>query len=552
MSITSLFPFLQRKRRILFLISLPPTPEFQRHEGLVEDCLDKLYREGVKTSKTIDRKTLSTINKYDVVIVVAHLDEKENELVLRDSRLSIASFVNFLPGDFKGIIDFSSCYAGQWMKLIKEKCPNCHVQGVKSQAMLKYRLTIYPYVIQLYNSEKNLEYKEAYRRIVEAGSKIAEREANNKLLTKADILGGDTLGKATYIYSPSEVIREEPFLVQVYINKDDNEEQITLRASRKDSNTRFVDSVKLKLKKGDTITAQYSVLPNSEYITIDDPIQTIEWNGNSCEFYFNIIVEKLFTRNSFTGTILLNINNKPQVKCPIVTNVGKEQNEIPSDFKFQLYDANEEMAIGQKRILEHLSFNFENLQSQLINEKNEEKKKMIQSTICTCKKCIELAKSPCNRNSEKQSKTVFVSSTCEDAMKPYREAVRDVVKSLMMTADLCDNWSHGSYPSDKCCQQVLDSDIYLCILGGRYGYIEPSLGISMTQMEYEAAKSANKEILLFVLTPPNESDETNEIRARQAEFRNYILASNCLQKFSSLEELKKFSHEGLLKCISSK
>ena len=65
-------------------------------------------------------------------------------------------------------------------------------------------------------------------------------------------------------------------------------------------------------------------------------------------------------------------------------------------------------------------------------------------------------------------------------------------------------------------------------------------------------KSANKEILLFVLTPPNESDETNEIKARQAEFRNYILSSNCLQKFSSLEELKKFSHEGLLKCISSK
>ena len=79
----------------------------------------------------------------------------------------------------------------------------------------------------------------------------------------------------------------------------------------------------------------------------------------------------------------------------------------------------------------------------------------------------------------------------------------------------------------------------MCILGGRYGYIEPSFGISMTQMEYEAAKSANKEILLFVLTPPNESNETNEIKARQAEFRNYILASNCLQKFSSLEELKE-------------
>ena len=108
MSIKNLFPFLQPKRRILFLVSLPSTPEFQRHDGLVEECLDKLHREGVKTSQTIDRETLSTISKYDVVIVFAHLDENRNELVLRDNRLSITSFVDSLPKDFKGVLDFSS------------------------------------------------------------------------------------------------------------------------------------------------------------------------------------------------------------------------------------------------------------------------------------------------------------------------------------------------------------------------------------------------------------------------------------------------------------
>lgn len=553
MNIKTIFSFLQHKKRILFLVSLPPTPEFQRHDGLVEECLDKLYREGVTTSQTIDSKTLSTISKYDVVILVAHLDEKRNELVLRDSHLSITSFVDSLPRDFKGVLDFSSCYAGQWMKLIKERCPNCHVQGVKSQAMLKYRLTIYPYVIKLYNSDMNLEYKEAYQRIVEASSKIADVDGNNnEVLKKSDIIAGDTLGKASYIYSPSEVIREEPFLVQVYINKDNSEDQISLRACRKDSNARFVESLKLKLKKGDTITVQYSVFPNSEYISVDDPIQAIEWDGDSCEFYFNVIVEKEFTRSSFTGTILLIINNKPMAKCPIVTNVGKEKNEIPSDLNLQLYDPNEELIIGKNRILEQLTSNLEQLESQLANEKNEVKIKMLNSNINTCRKCIELTRKPDIRNHEKMKKTVFVSSTCEEAMRPYREAVRDVVKSLELNVDLCEEWSHGSYPSDKCCQQVIDSDIYICILGGRYGYIEPSLGISMTQMEYEAAKSTNKDILIFVLTPPNDTDEANEIKEKQSEFRNYILASNCLQKFSSLEELKKFSRKGLLNRISSK
>ena len=171
---TKFFSFWQHKK-VLFLISLPSTPEFQRHEPLVSQCLEKLKKERVTVDKNIDSTSLSTINKYDVVIIVAHLDEDSNELVLADRHLPIHTFVDYLPEDFTGVLDFSSCYAAQWIKLIKRKCPNCHVQGASQQTVLDYRLIIYPHVIRLYRENKSLDYHEAYMTIEEKTKTIANR-----------------------------------------------------------------------------------------------------------------------------------------------------------------------------------------------------------------------------------------------------------------------------------------------------------------------------------------------------------------------------------------
>ena len=172
--------------------------------------------------------------------------------------------------------------------------------------------------------------------------------------------------------------------------------------------------------------------------------------------------------------------------------------------------------------------------------------------MATCQKCMKLIDMPVRLDTQ-MKKTVFVSSTCDEFMKPFRETIREVVEELKMNADLCGDWPQsGSNPADVCCQKVMDSDIYVCILGGRYGYIEPSLNTSMTEMEFHAAFSTHKKILAFVLTPPNESNEPDAVKNRQNQFVNYLKTSRILREFKNVEELKEFSRSDLQTFISSK
>ena len=96
----------------------------------------------------------------------------------------------------------------------------------------------------------------------------------------------------------------------------------------------------------------------------------------------------------------------------------------------------------------------------------------------------------------------------------------------------------------------MDSDIYLGIFGGRYGYIEPSLDSSMTQMEYLTAVSAKKKILLFVIKPINETDEPEPIKKRQNAFIKNLENSRILRTFANPSELSELAKNDLLDFIA--
>lgn len=49
-------------------------------------------------------------------------------------------------------------------------------------------------------------------------------------------------------------------------------------------------------------------------------------------------------------------------------------------------------------------------------------------------------------------------------------------------------------------QWIDESDVYLLILGGRYGSIEPSSGKSYTRLEYEYALASGKPLFSCVIT----------------------------------------------------
>jgi hypothetical protein len=46
---------------------------------------------------------------------------------------------------------------------------------------------------------------------------------------------------------------------------------------------------------------------------------------------------------------------------------------------------------------------------------------------------------------------------------------------------------------------ITDSDIYMLILGGRYGSVEPNSGLSYTELEYDFAVNSGKPFFAIVI-----------------------------------------------------
>jgi O-acetyl-ADP-ribose deacetylase (regulator of RNase III) len=95
--------------------------------------------------------------------------------------------------------------------------------------------------------------------------------------------------------------------------------------------------------------------------------------------------------------------------------------------------------------------------------------------------------------------SVFVSSTSAD-LKPHRQAVRDVINTLRLTFIGMEEFAPTAQaPTDLIRRKVNEGQVYLGILGMRYGYVDPGTGLSMTELEYRQAIASDKRICIFVM-----------------------------------------------------
>jgi O-acetyl-ADP-ribose deacetylase (regulator of RNase III) len=95
--------------------------------------------------------------------------------------------------------------------------------------------------------------------------------------------------------------------------------------------------------------------------------------------------------------------------------------------------------------------------------------------------------------------SVFVSSTSAD-LKSYRKSVRDVINALQLTFIGMEDFAPTAQPpSDLIRRKVNEGQVYIGILGMRYGYVDPGTGLSMTELEYRQAIASNKRICMFLM-----------------------------------------------------
>lgn len=95
---------------------------------------------------------------------------------------------------------------------------------------------------------------------------------------------------------------------------------------------------------------------------------------------------------------------------------------------------------------------------------------------------------------------IFVSSTYTDLVQERQAAVEAILTAGHFPAGM-ELFTAGDESQMEAIKQWIDeSDIYLLILGGRYGSIEPKSGKSYTHLEYEYALQQEKPLFACVLT----------------------------------------------------
>jgi hypothetical protein len=115
---------------------------------------------------------------------------------------------------------------------------------------------------------------------------------------------------------------------------------------------------------------------------------------------------------------------------------------------------------------------------------------------------------------------VFVSSTFTDLIEERQAAVEAILSHGHIPAGMELFTSGDESQMDVIKQWIEDSDVYLLILGGRYGSIEPNSGKSYTQLEYEYAIEIGKPYFACVVNETAQEGRLKEHGSKVTETEN--------------------------------
>ena len=153
----------------------------------------------------------------------------------------------------------------------------------------------------------------------------------------------------------------------------------------------------------------------------------------------------------------------------------------------------------------------------------------------------------------KKKLQVFVSSTYVDMLAERQAAVEAILRAGHIPAGMELFASGDESQWETIRRWIDDSDVYMLILGGRYGSLEPKSGKSYIELEYEYALKKKKPLFAAVISDalltakvklvgPDAMERTNG-HLLQA-FRDTVTKKIC-RFFSDTNELKLIAFESL-------
>jgi len=431
---------------------------------------------------------LDYISEYDIVIILAHHSDVSDEIEIGNKMIRTRESVERIPYGCNVILDITSCYSAHLIPWIKAKIPESKIIGINSPTSLKTRLDVITYIIIM-----------MAERGIDNYIQVFKSAWNNVGISNANIVDNDIKLGSTFqstLYAPTEACKGEDFIISVFLHKTNDCDEIEIRARNidPDLSKRNQLYLKTKLKKGDLIEFQVYFNENQySGVEVDEYKKEIYWDNNieSVEFIFT--VNKDFTKKFFIGKIKLAVNKEPigdmVYKINIVDDFTPNRVNPCCPISFEPYEKSKDMDEHRSQII--------NILQEKIKELKTEKQIDTSSDIEMCQKCIDLIQTK-SKEKKHSPLRVFVSSTSD--MHPFRTVLKEQIESCEMYADMYERWGQGNYyPRDMCCSHVLQSDIFVCILGAKYGFIEPLWNKSMTEIEYRVASNAGIPMLIYII-----------------------------------------------------
>ena len=149
---------------------------------------------------------------------------------------------------------------------------------------------------------------------------------------------------------------------------------------------------------------------------------------------------------------------------------------------------------------------------------------------------------------------IFVSSTKEDLV-PYREAVESVLIGMEQIPLGMEYFvSSPDSPIDVCLSTVRRSQLYIVIVGMRYGSIEEGSGKSFTELEYDEAVKNKIPVLAFVIDEEQcavlpKFVDIGEKAEKLKEFKAKLNSSYLVSRFTSVDDLKQLVEKSVQQTI---
>lgn len=149
---------------------------------------------------------------------------------------------------------------------------------------------------------------------------------------------------------------------------------------------------------------------------------------------------------------------------------------------------------------------------------------------------------------------IFVSSTKEDLI-PYREAVETVLTGMEHIPLGMEYFvSSPDSPIDACLATVRRSQLYIVIVGMRYGSIEEGSGKSFTELEYDEAVKNKIPVLAFIIDEEQcpilpKFVDVGEKAEKLKQFKAKLNSSYLVSRFASIDNLKQLVEKSVRQAI---